>query len=193
MRRREFIAGLGGASLGSVFAARAQQPERMRKVGLLVAGSQDDPEYQARVVAFRERLSELDWNEGRNMRLDVRFGIGGSEPMRAHVAELVAFAPEVMVTTSTPATKAVRQQSKTVPIVFTTVNDPISSGLVQNLAHPQSNATGFANYEPSIGGKWLQLLKEVAPRVRRVGLMFDPANAPDTYFPSIEIAAVFLL
>jgi putative ABC transport system substrate-binding protein len=97
-----------------------------------------------------------------------------------------------MVTSSTPATKAVRQRSQTVPIVFTTVNDPVSSGLVQNLAHPQNNSTGFANYEPSIGGKWLQLLKEVAPRIGRVALVFDPANAPETYFSSIEAAGHFL-
>ena len=191
MKRREFIAGLGSAAAWPI-AARGQQRERTRKIGLLVAGPEDDPEYQARVAAFRDRLSELDWIEGRNVQIDVRFGVGGSERMRAHAVELVALAPDVMVTTSTPATKAVRQQSQTVPIIFTTVNDPISSGLVQNLAHPQSNSTGFANYEPSIGGKWLQLLKEVAPRISRVALVFDPANAPETYFPSIETAGHFL-
>jgi putative ABC transport system substrate-binding protein len=189
MHRREFIAGLG-SGLAWPLAALAQPTERTRKVGFLYAGPEGD--YQVHVAAFQDRLSELGWIEGRNVQLDVRIGIGGSEQMRAHVAELLSLAPDVMVTASTAATKAVRQQNQTVPIVFTTVNDPVSGGLVQNLAHPQSNATGFANYEPSIAGKWLQLLKEVAPLITRVALVFDPANAPETYIPSIEAAGHFL-
>jgi putative ABC transport system substrate-binding protein len=189
--RREFIVGLGSAAAWPM-PVLAQQIGRRRRIGLLIAGSEQDAEYLSRVAAFRERLSRLGWIEGLNVQIDVRFGISDSERMRAHAAELVELGPEVIVTTSTPAAKAVRELSQTIPIVFVTVNDPVATGLVSDLARPRGNVTGFANYDPSIGGKWLQLLKEVVPFVSRVALIFDPANTPETYFPAIEAGARLL-
>jgi putative ABC transport system substrate-binding protein len=189
MKRREFITLLGGAAAAGPVEARAQQDGRVRSVGMLVAGAENDTVYQVRVAAFREALAKLGWIEGRNLRTELRFGTGDTDQMRAHAAELTRLGPDVIVVTSTPATRALRQQGRTIPLVFTGVNDPVATGVVGNLAQPDGNATGFALYEPSIGGKWLELLKEAAPNVVRIAHIFDPANSPETYFGSIESAA----
>jgi putative ABC transport system substrate-binding protein len=188
MKRRTFIAGLGGAAAWPV-VVRAQQPDSMRRVGMLIASVENDPQVQKRLTVFREALGRLGWQEGRNLRTELRFRIGAIERMHAGAAELVSKGPDVILVTSTPAANAVRRLDPAVPIVFTTVNDPVASGLVGNLAHPESNSTGFANYEASIGGKWVELLKEAAPRVERIALIFNPGTAPETYQSSIEGAA----
>jgi putative ABC transport system substrate-binding protein len=188
IHRREFIAGLGGA-VAWPMVARAQQGERVRRVGMLIAGVDSDPLILARVAAFREALTRLGWVEGHNLRTELRFGTGETERMRAASAELVSFAPDAILTTSTPATKALQQHSQSIPIVFTTVNDPVATGLVKNLARPESNVTGFALYEPSIAGKWLELLKGAAPHVERVAYLYDPANNAEPYLSAFEAVA----
>ena len=188
IRRRDFITLLGGAATWPI-AARAQQDGRVRLVGMLIAASDNDPQWQVRVAAFRETLAKLGWVEGRNLRTELRYGTGDTERMRDGAKALVGLAPDAILVTSTPASKALRQLSETVPIVFAGINDPVATGLVTNLAHPENNATGFALYEPSIAGKWLELLKEAAPRVRRIVQLSDPANAPETYFTAVEAAA----
>ena len=188
LRRREFIAGLGGAAAWPL-AARAQQDTRPRVVGMLIASSGNDPGIEMRLEAFRQTLANLGWVEGRNLRTEVRYGTGDTERMRDGAMVLVASAPDVIVVTSTPAAKAMRQLNPTVPIIFTTVNDPVATGLVRNLARPENNITGFPLVEPSIAGKWLELLKEAAPRVRRVAHLGDPANTPETYFTALNDAA----
>jgi putative ABC transport system substrate-binding protein len=161
----------------------------VRVVGMLIAASGDDPIFKLRLAFFRETLVRLGWVEGRNLRTEVHFGTGDTDRMRDGATALVASAPDVILVSSTPAAKAVRQLSVTVPIVFVTVNDPVSTGLVGNLTHPENNATGFPLFEPSIAGKWLELLKEAAPRIRRVAQLSDPANTPETYFTAVEAAA----
>jgi ABC-type uncharacterized transport system substrate-binding protein len=183
VQRREFITLLSGASAAWPPAARAQQDTRVRRIGMLVSGAENDPQYQARVVAFREGLAKLGWIEGRNLRIELRFGAADVDHIRAYAAELTRLASEVVVTTRTPATKAVREQGPSIPIVFTTINDPVASGIVGNVARPEGNATGFAQFEPSMGGKWLELLKEVAPRVNRVALIFDQPIRPKLTSP----------
>jgi putative ABC transport system substrate-binding protein len=189
MKRRSFITLLGGAAAAWPLAARTQQNGRMRVVGMLIAASGDDPIFKLRLAAFRETLFRLGWVEGRNLRTELHYGTGDTERARDSAAALVAVAPDVIVVSSTPAAKAVRQLSVTVPIVFVTINDPVTTGLVGNLASPEKNATGFPLFEPSIAGKWLELLKEAAPRIRRIAQLSDPANAPETYFTAVEAAA----
>jgi putative ABC transport system substrate-binding protein len=156
---------------------------------MLISGRSDDPQYQIRVTAFRETLAKLSWVEGRNLRAELRYGTGNTEQMRDGAAALVELAPDVILVTSTPAAKAVRQLSVTTPIVFLGTNDPVATGLVGNLTRPESNTTGFPLFEPSIAGKWLELLTAAAPRVRNVAQLSDPANTPETYFRAIEAAA----
>jgi putative ABC transport system substrate-binding protein len=187
--RRELI-WLVGSAAAWPFAARAQRDGRVRVVGMLIAAaSGDDPIIKLRLAAFRETLVSLGWMEGRNLRIEVHYGTGDTERMREGATTLVALAPDVILVSSTPAAKAVRQLSGTVPIVFITINDPVTTGLAGNLARPENNATGFPWFEPSIAGKWLELLKETAPRIRRIAQVFDPANAPETYFTAVEAAA----
>jgi putative ABC transport system substrate-binding protein len=186
--RRTFGAALGGVVAWPI-GGRAQQPERVRLVGMLIAAADNDPQYQSRVAAFRETLAKLGWVEGRNLRTDLRYGTGDTQRMRDGAAALVELAPEVILVSSTPAAKAVRQLSETVPIVFTTITDPVATGLVGNLARPEFNATGFPLFEPSIAGKWLELLKEIAPHVRRMAQLSDPAIATEPYFTAVEAAA----
>jgi putative tryptophan/tyrosine transport system substrate-binding protein len=190
MRRRAFITLLGGAAAAAFppRAARAQDG-RVRRIGVLLSGAENDSEYQTRMGAFRAELAKLGWIEGQNLRLEVRFGAADQTRIRTYAAELMRLAPDVVITTSAAATRAVREQSPTVPIVAATFNDPIASGLVDNIARPTGNITGFAFFEPSMGSKWLELLKEAAPRIGKVALLFDPANGPDAYFASIEAAA----
>jgi len=189
MRRREFIAVLGAAAAWPL-ALRAQQPGRMRRVGVLFSGAEDDPLYQAPMVVLREALQKLGWTEGRNLRLDVRFGSGDSYRVRTYAEELVSLAADVIVTTGAAQTRAVQQRTRTIPIVFVQVGDPVASGVVKSIARPEGNTTGITNLFLSIAGKWLELLREAVPGVARVALMFDPQfPAAEIYVASIEAAA----
>jgi ABC-type uncharacterized transport system substrate-binding protein len=174
MRRREFITLLGGAAAAWPFAARAQQGERVRRIGVFVAGVADNPEYQARNAGFLQGLGELGWTIGRNLRIDYRWATNDAERFR-YAAELVALKPDVILATSGAIVGALQQASRTVPIVFVTVIDPVGGGWVESLARPGGNATGFASFEFSISAKWLELLKEIAPSVTRVAVVRDPS------------------
>jgi putative ABC transport system substrate-binding protein len=158
MRRREFITLLGGAAAWPL-AARAQQGERMRRIGVLMNLASDDAEGQARLAAFHQGLQQLGWTVGRNVQIDYRWGAGDADRIRKFAAELIALAPDVILSTGSPSVAALQQATRTVPIVFATVVDPLSSGFVDTLARPGGNITGFTLFEYSISGKWLQLLK----------------------------------
>jgi putative ABC transport system substrate-binding protein len=174
--RREFIALLGGAAAAWPAAARGQQGERMRRIGVLAHWAADDAEGQARLAAFAQALRQLGWSEGRNLQIDTRWAT--ADDIRRHAAELVALAPDVLVAATGTATVApLLQATRTLPIVFVTVIDPVGAGFVANLARPGGNATGFTNYEYGMSGKWLELLKEIAPRVTRAAVLRDPAVA----------------
>jgi putative ABC transport system substrate-binding protein len=175
MKRREFIALLGGAAAMWPLAARAQQGERTRRVGVLMNLASDDAEGQARLAAFHQGLQQLGWTVGRNVQIDYRWGAGDADRIRKFAAELIAVAPDVILSTGSPSVAAFQQATRTVPIVFVTVVDPVSSGFVDTLARPGGNITGFALYEYSISGKWLQLLKEITPRMTRAAVIRDPA------------------
>src|SRR5215469_1584065 len=164
MRRREFITLIGGAVVWPL-AVRAQQIKRMRRIGVLMANPANDPEAQARVAAFLQGLQELGWSVGRNVTIDIRWAADNADA-RKYATELIALAPDVILASSTPAVAPLVQMTRTVPIVFTTVVDPVGSGFVDSLARPGGNITGFTVSEYSMGGKWLQLLKEIAPGVR---------------------------
>ncbi len=177
MRRREFITLLGGAATWPL-AARAQQGERMRRIGVLMAYAESVPEAQAWVATFREGLQKLGWTEGRNIRIDIRWATGDRETIQRFAKELVALQPDLIVSPTTPSTAALLQQTRAIPIIFVLVADPIGSGFVASFPRPGGNATGFINFEPTIAGKWLELLKEIAPRVNRAAILFNPATAP---------------
>ena len=180
MKRREFIRLLGGAAAWPL-AARAQQSERMRRIGVLMPLTADDPLGQARIAALREGLEKLGWIEGRNIRIDTRWTTTGDVgSMQRYAKELVALQPDLIVTQSTPITATLLQETRTIPIVFALVADPIGSGFVASFAKPGGNVTGFVTIEPTMAGKWLELLKEIAPRADRVAFLFNPATA--TYF-----------
>jgi putative ABC transport system substrate-binding protein len=174
MKRREFITLLGGAAATWPLAARAQQGDGMRRIGVLIAIAESDPEAQARVTAFSEALRALGWVDGRNARLDVRYAAGDPERMRTYAAELVGIKPDVILVNASAFLAAVRRETRTVPIVFVQVADPVGGGFVDNLARPGGNVTGFASTEYEMGGKWLDLLKEIAPAVTRVAVLRDP-------------------
>jgi len=186
--RRKFIAALGGTAVAWPLAARAQQPEQMRGIGLLLGIAENDPEAQARVTAFRQGLQELGWVEGRNIRIDSRFAAGEAPLIRDYVAELMALSPDLFLANSTPVIAALRQATSSIPIVFAVVNDPVGQGFISSMAHPGGNITGFTFIEFAIIGKWLQMLKDVAPAVARVAIMFNPQTAPyyDTYLHSFD-------
>jgi len=177
MHRRDFIMLLGGTAAAHSLPARAEQSERMRQIGWLVGLREQDPEAQSRNTVFVRALSDLGWIVGRNLHIEYRYLVGNSQPFDLQAAELVALAPDVLIANSTPATRALQQASSTIPIVFVQVLDPVGSGVVTNLARPNGNATGFTNFEVSMGGKWLELLKEVSPRITRVALIFNPHTA----------------
>jgi putative ABC transport system substrate-binding protein len=179
MRRREFITLLGGAAAWPL-AARAQQAERMRRIGVLMAYAESDPEGQAWVAAFREALQKLGWAEDRNIRIDTRWATPDREAMQRLAKELIALHPDLILSQSTPTTAALLQHTRTIPIIFANIADPVGSGFVASFSRPGGNATGFVLFEPTIAGKWLELLKEIAPRVNRVAFLFNPATA--TYF-----------
>jgi putative tryptophan/tyrosine transport system substrate-binding protein len=170
MKRREFIAGLGGAVALPV-VARAQLPERIRHLGVLSGGSQSDPDTQGQVAEFRQGLQELGWTEGGNLRIDYRWGEGDADKTRRYAAELIALAPDAILTLSGFALGALLPATRTVPIVFTGTIDPVGAGLVATLARPGGNATGFSTFEYSLSAKWLERLKQIAPRVTRVAII----------------------
>ena len=189
MRRREFITVVGGAAAWPL-AARAQQGERVRRIGVVVVTKETDPETPLRAMAFRQALAKLGWSEGRNVVIDFRFGTGGDlNRMRAQAKELIGLTPDVIVAESTPAAVALHQETAAVPIVFLQVANPIGSGLVASLARPGANLTGFTNFEPTMGGKWLELLKEIAPGVTRAVAIFNPETHSGQYWQSMEAAA----
>jgi putative tryptophan/tyrosine transport system substrate-binding protein len=167
MRRRDFVALLGGA-VAWPLAARAQQGERMRRIGVLVPFPESDREAQARVAAFREGLQKLGWTEGRNIWIDTRWAALDAEAMQRFAKELVGLQPDLILSQSTPNTAALLQQTRTIPIVFVQVTDPVGSGFVASIARPGGNVTGFVTMEQTVAGKWLELLKDIAPRVNRV-------------------------
>jgi putative ABC transport system substrate-binding protein len=173
MRRREFITFVGAAAVWAV-NARAEQAERMRLIGVLQGLSANDPEAEGRFSEFQKELQRLGWTAGRNVRLDRRWGEGNSDTMRRQAAELVALSPDVILTTGGDATERVLQATRTVPVVFTVVPDPVGAGLVKRLSRPGGNATGFMQLEYSLSGKWLELLKQIAPNVNRAAVFRDP-------------------
>jgi putative tryptophan/tyrosine transport system substrate-binding protein len=176
MKRRAFITLLGGAAAIWPLAARAQQPERIRRVGVLAGGAENDVAAQAQFAAFRESLLKLGWSEGRNIELDVRWvGVDG-ERRRVNAAEMVSRAPDVILASGAPIAMAVKQETAKIPIVFASGSDPVRNGLVTNLARPEGNITGFPATEPSLSGKWLELLKAFAPNTMRVAIIEAPEN-----------------
>jgi putative ABC transport system substrate-binding protein len=193
VRRREFIALLGGAVAAWPLAARAQQTERMRRIGVLTNLRADDPESEARNTAFLQELAQLGWIAGRNVQIDARWGAGDPERIRNFASELVALAPDVILGNSSPSVAALLQATRVVPIVFASIADPVGAGFVESLARPGGNATGFMNFEYSISEKWLELLKEMAPRITRVAVLRDAAIAAGSgQFGAVQSAATRL-
>ena len=190
MRRREFITLLGGAATSWPFRARAQQRERMRRIGWLDQFPESDPNAQRTVKAFNQIIAKMGWAVGRNLTIDYRWGLFDAVRARAAGAELLPLAPDVFVCGGTPATLAMQEATRIVPIVFAVVTDPVAQGIVTNLARPAGNITGFTYLEQTMGAKWLELLKEIAPSVKRVSLMFNPELSPYSrlFFQSIERA-----
>jgi putative tryptophan/tyrosine transport system substrate-binding protein len=178
--RREFLATLGGAAAAWPLPARAQQAERVRRIGLLM-GVADDRDGQARVTAFKQGLQELGWTDGGNIQIETRFGGADAGRIRSHAAELVALAPDVIVGQTTPVIRALRQATSSIPIIVAAVNDPVEQGFVSSLAHPGGNITGFSFIDFQMVGKWLEMLKEVAPGVSRAVLTFSPDTSPYYY------------
>jgi putative ABC transport system substrate-binding protein len=175
MRRREFITLLGGAAAAWPLAARAQQGERLRRIGVLMNGAADDPEGQARLIAFVQALQQFGWTDGRNVRIDTRWAAGDADRIRQYAAEFAAPAPDVILATGSFGVGPLLQATRAVPIVFVIVPDPVGAGFVDNLARPGGNATGFLQFEYALSGKWLELLKQVAPSVTRAAVIRDPA------------------
>jgi putative tryptophan/tyrosine transport system substrate-binding protein len=191
MRRRDFVAGLAGATAWPS-VARAQQGDRIRRIGVLVGRETNDPEATANLSELTRRLSELGWTDGRNVRMEFRWGAGSVDRIRTMAKELVGLQPDVILALGTPVTAALQQETRTVPIVFMGVSDPVGSSFVAGLARPDGNITGFINMEAGMAGKWLELLIEIAPSVKRVAIMFNPDIAPgggSYYLPSFEAAA----
>jgi putative ABC transport system substrate-binding protein len=177
MNRRQFITLLSGAAVAWPLATRAQQPERMRHIGVLI-GVAGDAETKAWVAAFRNRLDELGWKVGANLQVEERWTAGDPDRNRTFAGELLAIKPDAIFAFSSVAVAALQQESRTVPIVFTAISDPVGSGFVESLARPGRNATGFTNFVPTMAAKWLEVLQEIAPQVRRAVLLFNPQTAP---------------
>jgi putative ABC transport system substrate-binding protein len=190
MRRRQFIAGLGAATVLPV-SARAQQGDRVRRIGTLIgAADENDPLWKPRLSAFTRALADLGWTDGRNVRIDLRWGGADINRIRALAQELVGLQPDIIVTFATPTTAAVQRETRTIPIVFVNVGNPVGSGIVSRVDRPGGNTTGFANSEPTLGGKWLELLSEIAPGLKRAAFMFNPdALSGLVHMPSFEMAA----
>jgi putative tryptophan/tyrosine transport system substrate-binding protein len=192
MKRREFISLIGGAAAAWPLAVRAQEPGRVRRVGVLLGLVDSDPEGQPRIAAFQRELENLGWTDGRNIQIEYRWASGDAERFRVLAAELVATRPDVLVAHTTPSAEALARATRTIPIIFAAVADPVGSGLVASLSAPGRNATGVTIFEPSMGAKWVEFLKELLPRLARVGLLLNPATTArrgTTYLPSIEAAA----
>jgi putative ABC transport system substrate-binding protein len=188
MNRREFIALLGGAAAWPL-AARAQQGNRVRRIGVLMSGDENDPVRKTYVSAFTQALSDLGWTDGRNVRMDLRWHGADTDWIRALAQELVGLQPDIIVTNTTAATVALQRETRTIPVVVN-VTDPVASGIVARLDRPSGNITGFAIYDASLGGKWLELLSEIAPGLKRAAIMFNPDTHPiSAYMPSLETAA----
>jgi putative tryptophan/tyrosine transport system substrate-binding protein len=177
MKRREFIMLLAGAAAVWPHAVRAQQPEPMRRIGVLMGFPESDPQAQSFIAAFRDGLQKLGWTEGRNIRIDTRWPAFDAESRQRFAKELVALQPDLILSHTTPTTAALLQQTRTIPIIFATVTDPIGSGFIASLSRPGGNVTGFTLVEPTMAAKWVELLKEIAPRVNRVAMLFNPATA----------------
>ena len=177
MRRRAFITLLGGAAAAWPLAARAQQPERMRRIGVLMNLAAADPESTARVTAFAQGLQESGWTIGRNVQIDTRWAAADADLFRRYAAELVALAPDVILASGSPAIMSLQQLTRTVPIVFVNIVDPVGAGFVESLARPGGNATGFVLYEYGMSAKWLELLKEIVPPLKLAAVLRDPAIA----------------
>ena len=190
MKRREFITLLGGAAAAWPLATRAQQGERLRRIGVLMGTNERDADQQARISALVRALADLGWREGSNIRIEYRWASGDAKRLQAHAAELTQSGPDVIFAQGTPATAALQRGTGTTPIVFVMVTDPIIAGLVASLARPGGNVTGFANYELTMGVKWLELLKEVSPGMTRVAVLHNPDNRPQSaQVREIEAAA----
>jgi putative ABC transport system substrate-binding protein len=188
MKRREFITLIGGAATWPV-AARAQQPRVMR-IAVLMGIAENDAEGQARVTAFRQGLHDLKWDEGRNVRIDIRWGAGDASRIKADASELVNLAPDVILATNTPTARALKEATETIPIVFAGLTDPVGDGVVRSLSRPAGNITGFTSFNAETGGKWLELLKEVSPATKRAAVIFNPKTAPYAIFlPVMEAVA----
>jgi putative tryptophan/tyrosine transport system substrate-binding protein len=189
VRRREFITLLGGATAGWPLAARAQQGERLRRIGIILPAAADDPEYQTRVAAFHQALALLGWTIGRNERVDTRWATANAAEIRRHAAELVALAPDVILAHGDSTVGPLLQATRTVPIVFPVLGDPVGAGYVESLARPGGNVTGFMIFEYSMGGKWLELLKQIAPGVTRAAVLRDPTQSGASQFTAIQTVA----
>ena len=192
MRRRNFIAGLVSTTATWPLVGRAQQPERMRRIGVLMPFAENDPEAMAQLSGFLQGLAQLGWTDGRNVRMDLRWAVGSVDRTQMFAKELVDLQPDVILAHATPATAALQRETRTIPIVFALVSDPVGVGFVASLPRPGGNLTGFIHMEASIGGKWLALLTEIAPSVKRAAIMFNPDTAPyarSYYLPSFEAAA----
>src|SRR6516162_5579632 len=177
IRRREFIGALGSAAAWPL-AARAQQGDRVRRIGVLIGADENDPRWKTDVSAFTQALADLDWTDGRNVRMGLRWGRGDINRIRALAQELVGLKPDIILTAATPATLAIQRETRTIPIIFASVSDPVASGIVARLDRPSGNITGFADFEATLGGKWLELLSETAPGLKRAAIMFNPDTAP---------------
>jgi putative tryptophan/tyrosine transport system substrate-binding protein len=189
IQRREFITLLGSAAT-LPFAARAQQVERVRRIGVLMYGDKNDYDQKARLSEFMQSLAQSGWADSRNLLVDVRWTSANVNLARMHAKELVALQPDVFVATSTPVTAAFQYETRAIPIVFVGISDPVGAGFIANLARPGGNLTGFINIEAGMGGKWLELLKEIAPGIQRAAIMFSPDTTTAAYYmPSLEAAA----
>jgi putative ABC transport system substrate-binding protein len=188
MRRREFIAALGGA-VAWPLVARAQQSDRVRRVGVVMAYTEKDPNGQLQVAAFRQQLQKLGWTEGRNIQIDFRYAADNPTRIRELAKELLGMGPDLMVSNSNAVTTILQSEVRTIPLVFISVSDPIGSGFVKDLARPGGNVTGFANFQPTMGGKWFEKLHDLAPRVQSVGLVMHPEPPNFGYLRSAEEAA----
>jgi len=192
MKRREFITLLGGAAAAWPFSVGAQQGNAIRRLGVVMNYAETDPEANGFLAAFTQKLAELGWIDGRNLRMDVRWAAGSVDRMRAFAKELVELQPDVILANSTPITAEFQRETRRIPIVFTTVSDPVGSRFVASLARPGGNITGFSNAEPTLPGKWLELQTDIVPSLQRAAMMFNPDTAPyvsSYYLPSFKAAA----
>jgi len=189
MRRRDFIKVVACSAIARPPEARAQQPDRTRRIGVLMGFAESDPTAQYWVAAFRDALRQLGWSEGNNLRIEIRWGAANPDKIRTLAKELVDLRPDAIFDQTTPVTDALASVTQTIPIVFVYVADPIGSGFAASLARPGRNITGFTYVEPTMGGKWVELLKEIAPRTAHVALLFNPETAPKFYMPSLQAAA----